>query len=432
MLLRKIGLDKYELAEILLADGCFLLELFLRYSGVENEDTLINNAQTIATLQRDLALLENQIPFFVLETLFDIIKDHMPQPLRCSFTEHNVATLVLLFFKSTLSLRDEAIRSKSSKLSGRHLVDILHKFYQPKCETLDIFELHISDKILESRDLQRSGLRDCATILSKAGTHFAANTEDANENLLDIKFDATNKVVTMRPFHIQEAITETIFRNLIAFEQCDRIDSTSHHIASYVFLMRSLLHSSYDVGILQEKGIIKNQFGESGGGGGGGGEDVINLAELRISDDPKKLLALLAAFIALFTNHSKGDVSSGSAGQDPPNKILTDVALLLGLSAATTANGDATLLSMVPLNIVEHCKKTKMRKNTKKMGIGKDEKFHRQLSMGNPNICEDSLAILHQSAEHPTVKVAFDSVRETLQPILLQKVTRIRRDELTV
>ncbi|KAL7169719.1 hypothetical protein ACSBR2_034703 [Camellia fascicularis] len=66
--------------------------------------------------------------------------------------------------------------------------------------------------------------------------------------------------------------------------------------------------------------------------------------ELRISDDPKKLLALLAAFVGLFTNHSKGDASSGSAGQDqdPPNKILANVALLLGLSAAAAANGDAT------------------------------------------------------------------------------------------
>ncbi|KAL7169712.1 hypothetical protein ACSBR2_034696 [Camellia fascicularis] len=53
--------------------------------------------------------------------------------------------------------------------------------------------------------------------------------------------------------------------------------------------------------------------------------------------------------------------------------------------------------------------------------------------MANPNICEDSnLAIVHQSVEHPNIKVAFVSVRETLQPILLQKLTRIRKDELTV
>ncbi|KAF5940946.1 hypothetical protein HYC85_022113 [Camellia sinensis] len=266
----KIDLDEYELAEILLVDGCFLLELFLRYSDIENheesrvEDPFINNARTMATLQHDLALLENQIPFSVLETLLSIIKDNVPQPLRSSFIEHNVATLALLFFKSALDLSDKAIQSKSSELSGTHLLDILHKFYLPKCETSDILELRISDKIPQSRDLQRSGLRVCATKLLKAGIRFAANTADANENLLDINFSAS--VVTMPPLHIQEAITETIFRNLIAFEQCG--GTGTHHIASYVFLMRSLLHSSDDVGILRKEGIIKYDFS---------GEDVTSL-----------------------------------------------------------------------------------------------------------------------------------------------------------
>ncbi|KAI7997819.1 UPF0481 protein [Camellia lanceoleosa] len=276
----EICLDEYELAEILLVDGCFLLELFLKYSNIENHeentvgDPLINDAQTIATLRHDLALLENQIPFFVLKILFDEIKYCVPELLQSSSTEPNVATLALLFFKLALGLSNEAIQSKSSKLSGTHLLDILRNFYLPKCETLDISELRISHKIPQSRDLQRSGLRDCATRLSKAGIRFAANTADANENLLEINFSATG-LVTMPPLHIQEAITETIFRNLIAFEQHGGTGSTSHHIASYVFLMRSLLHSSDDVGILHKEGIIKNEFSD----GGGGGEGVTSLFE---------------------------------------------------------------------------------------------------------------------------------------------------------
>ncbi|KAI7998185.1 hypothetical protein LOK49_LG10G02174 [Camellia lanceoleosa] len=214
--------------------------------------------------------------------------------------------------------------------------------------------------------------------------------------------------------------------------------------------------------------------------------------ELRISDDPKKLLALLAAFVGLFTNHSKDDVPSGSAGQDqdqdPPNKILANVALLLGLSAAAAANGDAT----PPVNgSIEHhgaLRKDEEEEEEEEDGYGQrskkqriildsvaesipdssqytppptksegstgyspdsivsaasvanrsritrssDGKFRRQLPMGNPNICENNLAIVHQPIEHPAVKEAFDSVRETLQPILLQKVTRIRKDELTI
>ncbi|KAI7996992.1 Proteasome activator subunit 4 [Camellia lanceoleosa] len=70
--------------------------------------------------------------------------------------------------------------------------------------------------------------------------------------------------------------------------------------------------------------------------------------------------------------------------------------------------------------------------NRSRITRSSDGKFRRQLPMGNPNICENNLAIVHQPIEHPAVKEAFDSVRETLQPILLQKVTRIRKDELTV
>ncbi|GMP85768.1 hypothetical protein CsSME_00038808 [Camellia sinensis var. sinensis] len=197
--------------------------------------------------------------------------------------------------------------------------------------------------------------------------------------------------------------------------------------------------------------------------------------DLRISDDPKKLLALLADFVGLFTNHSKDDVSSSSADQDQDlaNKILANVALLLGLSAAAAAaaaNGDAT----PPVNgSIEHRGGGRRRRwvsakvekaenhtpdsshctppptksegstgyspdsaasvaNRSRITRSSDGKFHRQLPMGNPNICENNLAIVHQSVEHPTVKEAFDLVRETLQPILLKKVTRIRKDELTV
>ncbi|KAI7998957.1 UPF0481 protein [Camellia lanceoleosa] len=243
----KIGLDECELAEILLVDGCFLLELFLKYSKIGNheedkvEDPLINNARTIATLQHDLALLENQIPFSVLKTLFDIIKDHVPQPLRSSFTKHNVATLALLFFKSALGLSSQAIESKSSNLSGKHLLDILHNFYLP-----------ISDKSHHDDDDPINGFENCTAQLLKTGIQFEGKTDTAQkENFLDIKF--TNGVVKMPLLEIREA-TESIFRNLIAFEQCS-ID-TSHYIASYIFLMRSLLNSSHDAEILHHRKII--------------------------------------------------------------------------------------------------------------------------------------------------------------------------------
>ncbi|CAN1835957.1 UPF0481 protein At3g47200 [Linum perenne] len=60
-------LSDTKLAEIMLLDGCFILELFLRYSNSDlrlESDPIFTTSWMVLTLQRDLILLENQIPFF--------------------------------------------------------------------------------------------------------------------------------------------------------------------------------------------------------------------------------------------------------------------------------------------------------------------------------------------------------------------------------
>ncbi|KAL7169717.1 hypothetical protein ACSBR2_034701 [Camellia fascicularis] len=258
-----IDLDKHKLAIILLVDGCFILELFLRYSDIENEeeeedvvngdpvvpkgsstDPIINDSRIVATLQHDLALLENQIPFFVLQTLFDLINKSVTLP-------HTLTKYALLFFQSALGFSDESVASKSLDVTGDHLLHILHNFYVPKTfhkglKTLHKSHLRINDKNHEDdpQGLQIYGFTDCATQLLKAGIQLHGNTEAiAEENFLAIELH--DGVVKMSSLPIHEA-TESIFRNLIAFEQCNIIGS-SHCIASYAFPMRSILRSSHDV-----------------------------------------------------------------------------------------------------------------------------------------------------------------------------------------
>ncbi|CAL5422704.1 unnamed protein product [Camellia sinensis] len=263
-----IKFDEQELAEILLVDGCFILELFLRYSDMENykekvedDDPIINNASTIAGLRHDLALLENQIPFPVLQKLFDIIKKHMPQPLPYLFTTKNsVVYLALLFLKPALGLRDKPVERKSENLTGDHLLDVLHNFYiLPQCDRIQHGGQSESRKCAGAARLLKAGIR--------------LHVDESSENLLDIKFD--KGVVTMPPLQIQESITESIFRNLIAFEQCSI--GTSHQIASYVLLMKRLLSSSHDVEILRIRKIIINDLSDDdiGSGSDSDGDEVV-------------------------------------------------------------------------------------------------------------------------------------------------------------
>lgn len=75
----KISADSHDLVEMMLLDGCFILELFLRYvqrlneSSRDESDPIFTCAWMIPELRHDLALLENQIPFFILKCLYEAL-----------------------------------------------------------------------------------------------------------------------------------------------------------------------------------------------------------------------------------------------------------------------------------------------------------------------------------------------------------------------
>jgi len=54
---------------------CFIVELFLRlhtYTDVEGRDPLLTKQWMLTDIQNDLILLENQLPFFVLEQFYNL------------------------------------------------------------------------------------------------------------------------------------------------------------------------------------------------------------------------------------------------------------------------------------------------------------------------------------------------------------------------
>nr|XP_016501063.1 PREDICTED: UPF0481 protein At3g47200-like isoform X2 [Nicotiana tabacum] len=72
-----ILLDRDEFVEMLVLDGCFIIELFRKFGGVvpvEKDDPLISMSWIYPFFLRDLIRLENQIPFFILQSLFEFTK----------------------------------------------------------------------------------------------------------------------------------------------------------------------------------------------------------------------------------------------------------------------------------------------------------------------------------------------------------------------
>lgn len=123
-----IDLDKHQLVEMLLLDACFILELFHKCKPVTiptsrvqypSIDPLSGNFRILQTLRNDLTLLENQIPFVVLQKLFDLI----PQKASIGDPEMSLEQCILWFFKSVPMLQHNV--SNSQDVTYRHLLDML-------------------------------------------------------------------------------------------------------------------------------------------------------------------------------------------------------------------------------------------------------------------------------------------------------------------
>lgn len=90
----------------------------------------------IPALRQDLALLENQIPFFVLQKLYHII---MPYVVHHYTPPNSVTRLALQFFQP---MNHKALARDTEDCN--HLLDLLHKFCFLPLLTIKFFQLHTS------------------------------------------------------------------------------------------------------------------------------------------------------------------------------------------------------------------------------------------------------------------------------------------------
>ena len=199
--------------------------------SLEQKMTLFLACLVVEVLDHDLILLENQVPWLVLEHLFS---------RRTALTRSSISLieLAITFFRNILAF----------PLGGgiNYLQDIKH--------IPDLFKKCLVSSIIEDqRNISPSGrweLVPSATRLAEAGIKFENNMSD---NILDIKFE--NGVLKIPPIKIHEH-TETFFRNLISFEQC--YPNSDAIITSYAILLDNLINTSKDVEILCENKVLNN------------------------------------------------------------------------------------------------------------------------------------------------------------------------------
>ncbi|XP_007052257.2 PREDICTED: putative UPF0481 protein At3g02645 [Theobroma cacao] len=219
-------LEVSKFVKMILFDAIFIIELFLRNSENEVNDFLFRGRWLRVELQTDLMLLENQLPLFVLEDLYNL----------AFLTSDKPSFLHLACFYFCID-GDQTFKRKGIK----HFTDLI------RCHAVTTRPSN-SDEKIDNKNMYN------ATMLHEAGVKF----EVVDDDLLNVKFE--KGVLQIPPFPVVNA-TETIFRNLMVFEQCHYLGEA--FFCSYIQLLNYLIDTDKDVDLLVKEGIFDNRTGSS-------------------------------------------------------------------------------------------------------------------------------------------------------------------------
>lgn len=232
-----INLNPKQFSEMIMLDGVFTVELFLKNRFLqlrERSDIIFENRWMANDLLHDMLLLENQLPISVTKGLLSFVDHSFLNDLTFYDLAHE-------FFKDVGNT--ERLPLTEYCYQARHFVEFLLYLHRPA---------HLREQPLSPPtkfEYTRS-----ATELREAGVKLCIGKGNCLFNVLFDKGELTIPRLTVNDS------TETFFRNLIAFEQCGYY---SKDITSYVILMDSLINTAGDVVLLVNRGIIKNELGES-------------------------------------------------------------------------------------------------------------------------------------------------------------------------
>lgn len=264
-----IALSSNEFVEMMVLDGCFVLELFrgategFKQLGYPRNDPIFAMRGSMHSIQRDMIMLENQLPLFILDRLLGIQLGNPDQ-------KGLVAKLTLQFFDPLMPTDEPLTKSDMNKLEsslgyaatfdplsdqgGLHCLDVfrrslLRRGLQPE-PRIWIKRWSHGNRVADKR---RQQLIHCVTELRESGIKFKKRKTD---RFWDIKFK--NGILKIPRLLIHDG-TKSLFLNLISFEQC-HLDC-SNDITSYVVFMDNLINSHQDVGYLHYCGIIEHWLG---------------------------------------------------------------------------------------------------------------------------------------------------------------------------
>jgi hypothetical protein len=229
-----------DFLEMMVLDASFILELFYmfqdpRLGPLKADEPPASLKWRLPYFYVDLILLQNQIPFFVLQELFDISK--MPD-------DPSLSLLALRFFNNVMSRPNEVIeRYGNPKTPPLHLLDLVRSSLIPYYQKPPQKD--------ENKQIQSI---PCMSQLRRSGIRVRPGKA---ESFLAVKFK--RGVVEMPSITINDFMRYLLL-NCVAFEQCH--NSCPKHVTVYATFLDCLVNTSSDVQYLREHNVIDNHLAD--------------------------------------------------------------------------------------------------------------------------------------------------------------------------
>ncbi|KAI9083230.1 hypothetical protein K1719_034762 [Acacia pycnantha] len=223
-----IGLTEQQLVKLILVDAGFIIELFISNWKFElRNDAKLSKEWLEDSIREDLILIENQLPFFVIEELFNkaLPKNHDDRS-GPSFLE-----LVYHYFDY---FNSRNLEPNDVEVKVKHFTDLLRSFYM--------------DENMPRRDYYSTGegrhiLLYKANALQDAGIKLKAKTSKDVDLLVDKKivFDYSD------PMNKMKATLKQHYWNTLIQDYCSTPWRAVVSIAGIILLVLTIIQTIFSV-----------------------------------------------------------------------------------------------------------------------------------------------------------------------------------------
>uniref|UniRef100_A0A0D9WDP0 Uncharacterized protein n=1 Tax=Leersia perrieri TaxID=77586 RepID=A0A0D9WDP0_9ORYZ len=223
----------------------------------------------------DLFLIENQIPFFIIQGIYKEVVSHLPNKMAATDA---CANSIVQSIEQLVQYYPVAIQELNRPKDFDHLLHLCHIYFRPGLNQ-DERHGHTSHYIHNFLQLGQDYLnlvykQEAANFSSSQNGHFPYQWRRATQyheagikfrrrvylkcnphSLLDIKLrDSVLEI----PFLFVDETTSFLFRNFIALEQTS--PKIGNDVTTYVLFMAKLMSMPDDVALLSRNGIVAHHL----------------------------------------------------------------------------------------------------------------------------------------------------------------------------